>query len=189
MRNAERNVGAVGVYYDGTTWWATFIATVDNTPPGGTGPKASAAPKPEPTQEAPPAPTTTHTPAQAPAEPASADGVEPQTSALPQGADTAVKAAEEAGLVPAIETEAHRDEPQAPTTFALPSASASDTRSSGYGWQELAAVAAVLALATSLLRRRLRAVSVPVYVPPDLLPPEPVARPERELVGAGSSYP
>ena len=35
MTNSSKNVGAVGVYYDGSTWWATFIAEVDRTPPGG----------------------------------------------------------------------------------------------------------------------------------------------------------
>ena len=60
MTNSSKNVGAVGIYYDGTTWWATFIAEVDSTPPGGsrpappppapkttTAPGASAAPAPQ----------------------------------------------------------------------------------------------------------------------------------------------
>jgi hypothetical protein len=35
MTNSGKNVAAVGIYYDGSTWWATFIAEVDHTPPGG----------------------------------------------------------------------------------------------------------------------------------------------------------
>lgn len=38
MTNSNKNVGAVGIYYDGSTWWATFIAEVDRTPPGGARP-------------------------------------------------------------------------------------------------------------------------------------------------------
>src|SRR5438094_125654 len=34
MTNSGKNVAAVGIYYDGSTWWATFIAEVDHTPPG-----------------------------------------------------------------------------------------------------------------------------------------------------------
>jgi len=34
MSNPDKNVGAVGIYFDGSTWWATFIAEVDHTPPG-----------------------------------------------------------------------------------------------------------------------------------------------------------
>jgi hypothetical protein len=34
MQDTSLNVGAVGIYYDGNTWWATFIAMIDNTPPG-----------------------------------------------------------------------------------------------------------------------------------------------------------
>jgi uncharacterized protein YkwD len=52
MTNESKNVGAVGIYYDGSTWWATFIAEVDSTPPGGAAaphaaaPAASAIPRP-----------------------------------------------------------------------------------------------------------------------------------------------
>jgi pyruvate/2-oxoglutarate dehydrogenase complex dihydrolipoamide acyltransferase (E2) component len=185
MRDTARNVGAVGVYYDGTTWWATFIATVDNTPPGGTQPKASAAPKPEPEEEAAPAPASTQAPsAQTPGEPVpaeqtSADAVAPRISALPDGADAAEDAAEEAGLIPSLHIEALPEQPDVGSTLDVPFAPASDTPP-GYGWQEVAAVAAVLSLATSLLRRRLRA-AAPVYVPREWS--EPPA--QRELVGAG----
>jgi uncharacterized protein YkwD len=52
MTNPGKNVAAVGIYYDGSTWWATFIAEVDHTPPGG----SAAPPPPRPTaQPAPPA--------------------------------------------------------------------------------------------------------------------------------------
>ena len=35
MTDASRNVGAVGIHYDGERWWATFVANEDGTPPGG----------------------------------------------------------------------------------------------------------------------------------------------------------
>ena len=41
MMDTSRNVGAVGVYYDGQSWWATFIAEEDATPPGGRRPRRS----------------------------------------------------------------------------------------------------------------------------------------------------
>lgn len=48
MTNSAKNVGAVGVYYDGSTWWATFIAEIDHTPPGGAAPQRSQPPAPAP---------------------------------------------------------------------------------------------------------------------------------------------
>ena len=187
MRDTSRNVGAVGVHYDGTTWWATFIATVDKTPPGGQQPKATAAPKPE--ENVAPAPAATQAPAtQTGSEPAaperaSGDEVAPQTSSLPDGAGTAEEAIEEAATVGSIDIEAVPDAPKILTTVGVPFAPASQTGTMGYGWQELAAVAAILSLATLLLRRRLRA-AAPAYVPREWS--EPPVQHERELVGASS---
>jgi hypothetical protein len=48
MTNSGKNVAAVGIYYDGSTWWATFIAEVDRTPPGG---RPAAPPAPRPTTQ------------------------------------------------------------------------------------------------------------------------------------------
>src|SRR5438874_11984332 len=47
MNNSGKNVGAVGIYWDGSTYWATFVAEVDSTPPGG----GSGTPKSSPTAQ------------------------------------------------------------------------------------------------------------------------------------------
>jgi uncharacterized protein YkwD len=52
MTNAGKNVAAVGIYYDGSTWWATFIAEVDSTPPGGAPAPGRAAAAPQSVQPA-----------------------------------------------------------------------------------------------------------------------------------------
>jgi hypothetical protein len=68
MTNESKNVGAVGIYYDGTTWWATFIAEVDSTPPGGASrqaaPAQAAAVKSSPAASHSPAPAQSSAPAQ-----------------------------------------------------------------------------------------------------------------------------
>jgi uncharacterized protein YkwD len=164
MLDASRNVGAVGVSYDGESWWATFIAEVDSTPPG-----APATPKPKPA---------------APAD--RDDAPEPEVSAVPDvtdedRGDTASSApdATETGVVaaasaapdasaepepgdsepatvrererPAIDPEpavssAPRDVPAIAESAAVPV-----VPRPGIGWPELAAVAAVLSIATVLL--------------------------------------
>lgn len=65
MKDASRNVGAVGIHYDGQRWWATFIANEDRTPPGG---GAAQAPPPAnpPSRRAQAAPAAEPTRAQGP---------------------------------------------------------------------------------------------------------------------------
>jgi len=70
MTNSSKNVAAVGIYYDGSTWWATFIAEVDHTPPGGP-PPAQPARNTTPTATTAPAAKTAGAPAAAPSRPAS----------------------------------------------------------------------------------------------------------------------
>jgi hypothetical protein len=88
MTNSSKNVGAVGIYYDGSTWWATFIAEVDSTPPGGARPAAApaAAPKSQATPAA-RAPVSGPAASQAPAsgQPASAEpaGILPSSVSTP----------------------------------------------------------------------------------------------------------
>jgi hypothetical protein len=110
MTNPGKNVGAVGVYYDGSTWWATFIAEVDRTPPGGR-PASQPAARPAPQQggQAPPPVATAPPPpgVSAPAgDPAPAPGLEsaPEVPVAPVGAHAprqiGVAPAETVRLVP-----------------------------------------------------------------------------------------
>jgi len=55
MQDATLNTGAVGIYWDGSTWWATFIAYLDHTPPGTAPAVAPTAPKQKPAVTQPPA--------------------------------------------------------------------------------------------------------------------------------------
>jgi hypothetical protein len=194
MRDTKRNVGAVGVYYDGSTWWATFIATTDNTPPGGGTPAKTAAPKPAPVASAEPAaqpaPVATSAPApQASGQPVSAanDVAQPQTSASPRTAADESENTDDTSLVPSIEV-ATDDEPLLGNA-GTPFTPAESSTSLAYGWQELAAVGAVIFLASIIAGRktRIRRKRLPpiVYEPP---PPVTTHQaPERELVGAGVS--
>ncbi|MEX0875033.1 MAG: CAP domain-containing protein [Actinomycetota bacterium] len=99
MQDTSLNVGAVGIYYDGNTWWATFIAMIDNTPPGAqdtSGPPAKTA-APAAREKAPAAEVP---------QPASEDGgaAAPSgngaTQAASQGAAASVPGAEEAPTTP-----------------------------------------------------------------------------------------
>ena len=99
MQDTTLNTGAVGIYWDGSTWWATFIAYLDHTPPGAPAPAPAApvAPKDEPAATQPPA-VAAPEPKQATTEPAtestspttgqssntgSAEGTQPAESAAP----------------------------------------------------------------------------------------------------------
>ncbi len=55
MQDTTLNTGAVGIFWDGSTWWATFIAYLDHTPPGAPAPAAPVAPKEKPAATQPPA--------------------------------------------------------------------------------------------------------------------------------------
>lgn len=213
MRDTSRNVGAVGVYYDGSTWWATFIANVDNTPPGSGGgaPAKTAAPKPSPAAVDDPAPATTSAPRPAatasstggttgtPAEATtsgarsvgrSIDQVQPQASALPED-DSAAGSAAGTGVTEPPALAAAGPLSTSVTTDAEPFRPASSV---GYGWQELSALAGVLFIASLLLRRRSRPVPrldafehfARLELPAEVERRDHVPLPEVELVGAGA---
>ena len=163
MKDGHRNVGAVGIHYDGQSWWATFIAQVDRTPPGGA-PPAPAKTKPSEEPAPPPAPAASEAPENEVAAPEAAapagllDGADEQRAAdEPVASNEPVPARQEAGAdveaadraVEATE-EAGRPASSAPREHVF---AAEPAKAVGYGWQELAAVAALLALATPLLRR------------------------------------
>jgi uncharacterized protein YkwD len=185
MMDTSRNVGAVGVYYDGQSWWATFIAEVDSTPPG-----APPTPKPRPA-----APADTHeTPKpQAKTAPSADDsssssapdptpaGIVVVATPAPEVADTASRAADEATDQP--EAVPERD---LPPVASEPAPLRSSVRAiaadaavpieprPGIGWPELAAVVGVLSLATVLLRRSLVRPFLIADVPVVVDAPEPV---------------
>lgn len=183
MRDASRNVGAVGIYFDGTTWWATFIAQVDETPPGGAQPKATSAPKPPaagPAATPAPAPTASSEPEGAAD---AAPGADHSGSAAPEpGAEEAADDVVTTQDAPAIDVDAQSGNPWfIPAEPAAPVAAAS----AGYGWQEVSALVAVMVLASFAGRRRLRRRPAlgedPAPIEHDLAE----IAPERELVGAG----
>jgi hypothetical protein len=198
MRDTSRNVGAVGVHYDGTTWWATFVATTDKTPPGAPKPQKTSPPAPAPAasdESDTPAATTEPQTNSAPV----SENTSPASESTPAGAadasaPVAEEATDEAKAEASAAPERPADLPTLPTgaeTF-VPEPVAAEM---GYGWQELAAVGAVLAIASFIVRRRSRRKVPVVYAPPDVVyaPPEVerrdhVALPEVELVGAGASY-
>jgi hypothetical protein len=186
MMNAAKNVGAVGIYYDGQTWWATFIAQEDSTPPGSApapsapaSPAATQAPAPPASKQEPVASEPATQPvASAPADPVVAEAE--QQAAEADGQPTVIDDTEDinapiASLDPvpiAIAGESDvmqgiGDTADAPLTDPV----------SGYGWQEVVAIAILLALATLFLRRA----SPKKEPPPEYL--EWAAEPERELVG------
>jgi hypothetical protein len=189
MMDTTRNVGAVGVYYDGQSWWATFIAEDDSTPPGGAPAPKAATKAPKPTSR-PAEPAETPADATPEAEPASSVsapspspvGLVSETSAPDDDAEPVASADTEpdpATAAPPSEPARLRtraDVPAIASTAAEPvSAPVLD-----FGWQEFVAVIAVLALGTYILRGAL----VPTLRPPPRPPDVPVV--DRELVGAGS---
>jgi uncharacterized protein YkwD len=168
MMDTSRNVGAVGVYYDGQSWWATFIAEVDSTPPGGAAPTA----KPRPAAPADAQKTAKPQASSAPSDDdtSSAPAPEPTSGAI---VVEATPVATEAATRPEVAeqpvaTDAGADERSTPDgspnvdPVARPNVRAIAQNAAvpiaprpGIGWPELAAVAAVLSIATVLLRRSL----------------------------------
>ena len=157
MRDTGKNVAAVGIYYDGQNWWATFIAEVDNTPPGGAPakPKPSAADKPT-TAPHPTAAATTTAPVAQPEPAASPVGLitthivtEPQASDAPPRATEAPRIVVEAAPDGKATTGRPAHSYAAPILSHLPPI----TLPLGYGWREVLAVACVLGVATIYLRR------------------------------------
>jgi hypothetical protein len=171
MQDSRRNVGAVGIYYDGQTWWATFIAEDDSTPPGG-----APAAKPEPSAD----PVATQAPPKAEAAPvASTPATQPLPSAETDPVGEAERQAADAEGAPTVIGEDDEAPVSAPPTtitveldepmndrIGVPSVADTDSipftpLSVGYGWQELSALVIVLALATFFLRRAVPRVPKP----------------------------
>ena len=171
LMDTSRNVGAVGIYYDGESWWATFLAEVDETPPGGAKPKPKPAePKPTPAMNVAPAATT--------APDRDADEA-PRTSARPSEAPDAREPAVAASAVPSSDPNASQGsaapsaapaEQDATARIPVdvdPSVAGADSpfagtvhraqrgdRPIGLGWQEVLGVAGVLSVASLLLKKR-----------------------------------
>lgn len=163
MMDTSRNVGAVGVYYDGQNWWATFIAEKDSTPPGGAPPTAKPKPAAPADRQKTPKPHASARPSDDPADDASSPTSAPQATPVAVVATAAPSAASSAepdvGSVQPDE-ETRFVEPasvEAPGVRDVPAIAASAAVAvapqPGIGWPELAATAAVLALATVVLRR------------------------------------
>lgn len=160
MTQTHRNVGAVGIYYDGQTWWATFIAQVDNTPPGQAPPDSTADDKkpPAPKVEADTAPEPV-APAEPRTEPAvvgevtehgddpveTVTEVEPEPTAEPEPVDDPISIY--------VERSGEAAKPPVLRTITEPLGRVRNAVGAAYGWREVAAVAALLLLASWLLRR------------------------------------
>lgn len=168
MMDTKRNVGGVGVYYDGESYWATFIAEIDETPPGG------AAPKPEPAQSkktpaprvapaASAAPDVDQDEHRPPAQPSEApDAPEPVIAATavpssdPRPSGSAPPSAPVDDREPAripVHVDPSVADADAPFAGTVRSGSAGDGPL-GVGWQEVLGVAGVLSVASLLLKKR-----------------------------------
>jgi uncharacterized protein YkwD len=168
MLDMSRNVGAVGVYYDGQNWWATFIAEVDSTPPGGAPPATAkpkpaaqadddATPKPRPgvvenddvadegeAASSAPAPTDAATVAVASTAPSASSEPDPGTVDDEPAPPDDVRTIDPEP----VRSSAPRDAPAIAESAAVPL-----IPGPGIGWPELAAVAALLSIASVVLRR------------------------------------
>jgi uncharacterized protein YkwD len=183
MNDTSRNVGAVGIYYDGQSWWATFIAMVDNTPPGAP-PAPRATPTAAPRTQAPlPAPTQAPARTDVPVEP-SPEGMIASIDATPVQASARASVEMVGPPARAAQVQATVNHPGGASSLeADPLFSDAKPASVvlGYGWQELSAVAALLVLATFVLMRAMRPV-------PEVERRDDVALPEGEPVGAGAMH-
>jgi hypothetical protein len=181
MTNSNKNVGAVGIYWDGQTWWATFIAEVDRTPPGGarsSGPQTQDVTDPsKPTKVTPEQPSGVNAPKATPAPAApvtqnyeqytpsygSAEAVEtasPSPSPTPQPQR---RVSAPSGVLAPARTK--------PTTSDLP----------GLGMQEIAGLIAALVFGGLLLERRL----TPDDGPAGMVDDDELFRPSVRLERAG----
>ena len=188
MKDTGMNVAAVGIYYDGQTWWATFIAEVDNTPPGGAPPKPAPSTADHPHTTTAPSATTAADPdpvaTVAPSPVGLITNVEPGPSQT-----SSDDAAAEPEPAPRVIVEAAPDG-RATTSAPAHSYAAPITRRFplspplGYGWPELLAVSGVLGVATLFMRRL-----VPrVERAPEMERRDVVPLPEVEPVGAGAVH-
>ncbi len=158
MTNANKNVGAVGVYWDGSTWWATFIAEVDRTPPGGGGggnkggaQTTDVTSPSQPTKVSPQQPSGVSAPKPTPAPAAPAPVYQ-----APQYSSSDTTGSTDVSPSPSPTARPHK-RINAPADVLLPqSAAASDeTKLPDFGMQELAGVIAALLFGCLLLERRL----------------------------------
>jgi len=166
MNNTGKNVGAVGVYWDGSTYWATFVAEVDSTPPGG----GSTSKGPQ-TQDVTNPSNPTHVSPQMP------DGVTvPKPTAAPvtsstthyytpvYNAPTATTApTPKPTAQPPIAVEQDTSALLAPTNVDDAASKTADP----FGLPEIAGIAAVLVLGCLFLERRMR-------VPKEFVRPQPI---------------
>jgi hypothetical protein len=205
MMNTGKNVAAVGVYYDGSSWWATFIAEVDRTPPGGGGAQPAQRPAPAPAAK----------PKAKPASPPSNEGAEPRQPAQPaakppSGASTnATKTTETSNLPSIVIGRPDGTHPSGTTTIVRTAQSALSTQAGPLRyeievgrWDTIRA----LPLASSPASQRVALPGMAVIGtfmalvsliafrkrsrkrPPEMVRRDVVTLPEVELVGAGSSH-
>jgi len=162
MNNGEMTVAGVGMYYDSSTgrWWATYESAVDNTLPGTTPqtPEPTATSAPVPTER----PERTEPPLLAirtePPEPT--ERPEPTTSAA-RARNTnqaaveveAARPAEVSETVGAVAEAASGSSRSGASSAGQLAASAPSAARTTFGWMELAATLAALALVGELLRR------------------------------------
>ncbi len=171
MNNTGKNVGAVGIYWDGSTYWATFVAESDTTPPGGasTGPRTQDVTNPSnPTKVQPQLPSGVSTPTRtAPPATSSTSHYYPSAPAYQAPVTTAAPSATPAPK-PAV-VAVPRTDLLSPSTVD----NAQPARAQGFGMPELAAAIACLVLGCLLLERRM-------YVPTEFaVQDEPL--PSKEL--------
>jgi hypothetical protein len=156
MNDTGKNVGAVGVYWDGSTYWATFVAEIDGTPPGGAsstnGAHAQDVTNPsQPTQVHPQTPEGITAPAKtAPPAASSSSSTHPST---PRYVAPAVTIAP-SPTPPAAEVVVAR--PQTDLLSRSPTEDTSQERGAGSGLPELAGVVAAFLVGCLVLKRRLR---------------------------------
>lgn len=179
MNNTGKNVGAVGVYFDGSTYWATFVAEADSTPPGGSGgPSAADVTNPsQPTNVHPQAPSGVSAPAHTSAPTNTTTSTHYGYAPVTNNAPTVSASPSPAPSVkPVIAVENTAPDLLAPT--AVDDGGSSTT--SGLGWPDIAGIVAVFVLGCLFLERRL-------YVPESFAwREEEVPRPERELSTSSS---
>ncbi len=153
MNNEEINAAGVGLYFDGDrTYWATYESAVDRTLPG-------SAPAAAPTPTATPTPAPTAAPIIPALRTEPPERTEPptptpqtETTAAPTEEPTQSPAETTVAAARAVASRSRGGTSQLLVTPTFPSASRAS-----FGWAELAATMAVIALAGEFLRRLTRA--------------------------------
>jgi len=172
MNNTGKNVGAVGVYWDGSTYWATFVAEVDSTPPGGGSSTSSGRNNGPTTQDV--------------TNPSKPTQIAPNGIQVPKAtpAPAAPAPVYHSSYVPTYNTTATAKPSPKPKPKARPAVHNTDpnlmvpveadipaTKTRGFGMPDYAAIVAVLVLGCLFLERRL-------YVPAEFVKPEPTEKKE-----------